>query len=95
MVFEVEDNNYDTTSVGEEGGDEGVWMNGEDEPSDDLMYNGEGKKNGCITRDHVEDSIEESNRNNSRFRSKIINTIMQSTTQDKTIDLSTTSHPQF
>ena len=44
-------------SEGEEGNDEGVWMDGEDETSDDLRYNGEGKKNCCINWEHAEDSF--------------------------------------
>ena len=40
LVSEEEDNNYDTMAEGEERYNECVWMNGEDEPPDDLMYNG-------------------------------------------------------
>ena len=40
MVSEEEDNNNETMSEGEEGGDEGIWMDGEDNPPDDLRYNG-------------------------------------------------------
>ena len=43
-LLEEEDNNDGTMVEGEEGGNEGVWMGREDEPPDDLRYNGEGKK---------------------------------------------------
>ena len=39
-VSEEEDNNDGTMAEGEEGYNEGVWMDGEDEPPDDLRYNG-------------------------------------------------------
>ena len=45
MVSEDKDKNYETMSEGVEGENEGVWMDGEDKPPDDLRYNGEGKKN--------------------------------------------------
>ena len=70
-------------------------MDGEDEPPDDLEYNGEGKKNICIKREHAEDSFEASNRNISKVRSKIRNTIAQPKTQAKPVDLSRTAHSQF
>ena len=41
-VSEEEDNNCGTMAEGEEGDDEGVWVDGEDEPPDDLRYNVEG-----------------------------------------------------
>ena len=40
MVFEEDDDNNDTITEGEEVDDEGVWMDGEDYPPDDLRYNG-------------------------------------------------------
>ena len=75
MVLEEEDNNGDTTTEGGEGGDEGVWIDGEDETTDDLRYNVEGKKNRFITREHAEDSFEASNRNISKVRSESRNKI--------------------
>ena len=60
-----------------EGEDEGVWMDGEDDPPDDLRYNGEGKENCCINWEHAEDSFEANDRNISKVRSKIRNTIAQ------------------
>ena len=44
VVSEEEDDNDDTMSEGVKVDDEGVFMNGEDDPPDDLRYNGEGKK---------------------------------------------------
>ena len=32
-------------------------MDREDEPPDDLRYNGEGKKNRCMNQEHTEDSF--------------------------------------
>ena len=60
VVLEEKDNNDETMTEGVEGNNEGVWIEGEDEPPDDLRYNGEGKKNCCINREHAEDSFEES-----------------------------------
>ena len=40
VVSEEEDNNDETMAEGVEGGDEQVWMDGEDDPPDDLSYNG-------------------------------------------------------
>ena len=48
---------------GDDGGGEGIWMVGEDEPNDDLRYDGEGNKNCCINREHSEHSFEENNCN--------------------------------
>ena len=45
VVFEEEDDKDENMAAGEEGGDEGVWMDEEDEPPDDLRYNGEGNNN--------------------------------------------------
>ena len=78
-----------------EGGDEGVCMDVEDEPPDDLRYNGEGKKNRCMNREHTEDSFEANNRNISKVRSKSRNTIAHLKRQAKPIYLIRTSHPQF
>ena len=44
LVSEEEDDIDETMPDGVEGDDEGVWMDGEDEPPDELRYNGEGKK---------------------------------------------------
>ena len=44
MVLEEEDDNNENMEKGEEGYDEDIWMDGEDEPPDDLRYNGEGNK---------------------------------------------------
>ena len=52
MVSEEEYEKSETMVEGVEGGNEGVWMDGEDEPPDDLRYNGEGKKNRCMNREH-------------------------------------------
>ena len=79
----------------EEGGYEGIWMDREDEPPDDLRYNVEGKKNRCITWEHLEDIFEASNRNTRKVRSESCNRIVMSTTQAKPIDLSWTAHPQL
>ena len=93
-MSEEEENNNDTMTEGEEGGYEGVWMDGEDNPPDDLRYNGEGKKNSCITREHSENVFEVRNCNTSKVRSKIRNKIAQSITQAKPIDLIRTAHLQ-
>ena len=53
MVSEEEDYKHETMAEGVEGDDKGVWMDGEYEPPDDLSYNGEGKKNLCINREHA------------------------------------------
>ena len=42
-MLEEEYNNNETMTEGEEGDNKGVWMDGEDNPPDDLRYNGEGK----------------------------------------------------
>ena len=55
-------------------------MDGEDEPPDDLRYNREVKKNGCMNQKNVEDSFEANNRKISKVRSKSPNTIVQSKT---------------
>ena len=70
-------------------------MDGEDEPPDDLRYNGEGNKNRYMKREYAEDSFEASNCKTINVRSKSRNTILQSKTQAKPIDLSWTAHPQF
>ena len=70
-------------------------MYGEDEPPDDLRYNGEGNKNCCMNREHAEDSFEAKNRKISKVRSESRNTIVQSTKQTKPIGLSSTAHPKF
>ena len=93
MVLEEEDDNNEATEEGEEGGDEVVWMDGEEKPPNDLRYNGEGNKNCCINREHAEYSFEASNHNTSKFRSKRIKKIYQSSTQAKPINLSRTAHP--
>ena len=49
VVLEEEDENDETMSEGEEGEDEGLCMDGEDEPPDDLRYNREGKKIVVLT----------------------------------------------
>ena len=90
-----EDKNNETMAEGGEWGNECVWMYGEDDPSDDLRYNGEDKKNRCITWEHAEDIFEASNHNTSKIRSKIRNTIVQSTTKAKPINLSQTTHLQL
>ena len=95
MVSKEEDDNDETISEGEEGDDEGVWMDGGNEKPDDLRYNGEGKKNRCINREHAEDSFEARNHNIVKVRSKRRNKIAQSTTKAKPIDLSQTAHSQF
>ena len=95
MVSEEEEDNDDTMADGVEGDDKGVWNDGEDEPPDDLRYNGEGKKNCCINREHAEDSFEASNHIISKVRSERCNIITQSKTQANPIDLSRTAHPQL
>ena len=70
-------------------------MDGEDDTPDNLRYNGEGKKNCCMNREHAEDSFEAINCNISKVRSEIRNIIVHSTTQAKPIDLSRTAHLQF
>ena len=77
VVSEEEDENNETMAEGVEGGNEGVCMDGEGKPPDDLRYNGEGKKHIGMNRDHAEDSFEAKNRNISKVRSEIRNTIMQ------------------
>ena len=95
MVSEEEENKDETMAEGVEGDDEVVWMYGEDDPPDDLRYNGEGMKNRCMNREHAEDSFEANNHNISKVRSKIRNTIVQSKTHSSFINLSRTAHPQF
>ena len=56
-------------SEGVEGVDEGVWMDGQDYPPDDLSYNGEGKKSCCMNQEHAEDIFEANYRNTSKVRS--------------------------
>ena len=43
VVSEEEDDTYEAMAEGVEGGNEGVWMDEEYKPPDDLRYNGEGK----------------------------------------------------
>ena len=95
MVSEEKDDNNETMVEGEEGGDGVVWMDWEDEPTDELRYNGEGNKNRCITWEHVEDIFEARNCNTSKVRSKIRNIIAQLNTQAKTTGLSQTTHMKF
>ena len=95
LVEEEEDNNDETMAEGVEGGDKCVWVGGDDNPPDCLRYIGEGKKNCCMNREHIEDIFEADNCNISKVRSKSRNTIVQSKTQAKPIDLSWTSHSQF
>ena len=45
VVSEEEYDNNETMAEGVEGDDEGIWMDGEVNPTYDLRYNGEGKKN--------------------------------------------------
>ena len=52
-MLEKEDNNDETMSERVEGDDEGIWVDGEDKPPDDLRYNGEGKKNRYINQEHA------------------------------------------
>ena len=75
MVLKEEDIKYETMVEGEEGEDEGVWIDGEDEPSDYHRYNGEGKKNCCTTREYSEEIFEASNQNTSKVRSITRNAI--------------------
>ena len=42
---------------GRRGDNEGVCMDGEEEPHEYLRYIIEGKKNCCITQEHAEDSF--------------------------------------
>ena len=42
---------------GVEGDNGGVSMDGEDNPTDEIRYNGEGKKNRCMNREHAEGSL--------------------------------------
>ena len=70
-------------------------MDEEEEPPDNLRYNGEGKKNCCIIREHAEDSFEASNCNTSRVITEIRIAIVQLTKQANPIDLSGTAHPQL
>ena len=60
LLLEDEDDNDETMAEGEEGNDEGVWIDGENDLPDDLRYNGEGNKNCFITREHAEDSFKQS-----------------------------------
>ena len=76
-VSEKEDNNNGTMAEGVEGEDEGVWMDGEDKPPDDLRYNVEGNKNRSMTREHAEDSFEANNRNISKVKSESRSIIVQ------------------
>ena len=78
VVSEEEDNSDDTILEGVDGDDEGVWMDGDNYPPDDLRYNGEGRENCCINREHAEESFESSNSNISKVRSESHNTIAQS-----------------
>ena len=80
---------------GVEGNDEDLWMDGENNPPEDLRHNGEGNKNCCMNREHAEDSFEAKNRKISKVRSESRNTIVQSKTQAKPIDLIRTAHLQF
>ena len=57
VVSEEEDNNGETMAEGLEGDNEGVYMDGEDEPPDELRYNREGKKNSCMNWEDAEDSF--------------------------------------
>ena len=60
-------------------------MDGEDNPPDDLRYNGEGKKKCCMNREHADDSFEANNRNISKVRSESRNKIVQLKIQAKPI----------
>ena len=80
---------------GVEGDNGGVSMDGEDNPTDEIRYNGEGKKNRCMNWEHAEDSFEAKNRKISKVRSESRNTIVQSKTQSKPINLSRTAHMQI
>ena len=93
-MSEKEDENNETMSEGVEGDDGGVWVDAEDEPLDDLRYNGEGKKNCCMNREHAEASFEANNHNTSKVKSEIRNAIVQSKTHSKPINLSRTAHRQ-
>ena len=95
IVLEEEYDQDDTMAEGKDRDNEGVWIDGEEELSYDLRYNGEGKINFCTTRWHAEDSFEASNHDTRKFIRKSRNTIYLSTTQAKPIDLSRTSHLQF
>ena len=95
VVLEEEDNNNGTMAEREEGDEECVWMDGEDEPTYELMYDGKGKKNHCMNREHAEDSVEANNCSISKLRSESRNKTVQSKTQAKPIDLSRTAHPQL
>ena len=79
-MSEEEDNNDGTMTEWGEEGDEGVWMDGEYEPYDYLRYNGEGKKNRCMNREHAEDIFVANNCNISNVRSESSNKIVQSKT---------------
>ena len=76
MVSEEEDNNNKTISEGAEGYNEGVWMDGEEDPPDELRYNGEGKKNRFMNQEHDEDSFEANNCNISKVRRESRNIIV-------------------
>ena len=95
MVLEEEDDSDETMAEEEEGGDEGICIDGEDTPPDNLRYNGEGKESRCINREQAEKKFEASNFNISKVRSKSCNTIARSKTQAKSIKLSRTTHPQL
>ena len=94
-MLEEEEDNYETMAKWVEGENKYVWMDEEEEPPDELRYNGEGKKNRCMNWEHAEDSFEANNHNISKFKSESRNQIVQSKTQAKHIDLSRTAHPQF
>ena len=72
-----------------------LWIDGENYPHDELRYNGEGKKNSCINREHAEDIFEARNRNTSKVISKSCNNIAQSTTLIKPINLIWNTHLQL
>ena len=95
LVSEEEDDNDETMAEGVDRDNEGVCMDGEDDPPDDLRYNGEGKENCCINWEHAEDSFEARNCDTSKIRSQSLNTIVLSTTHAKPIDLSQTAHLQL
>ena len=94
-VLEEEDENDETMAEGVEGGNEGICMDREYHPHDDLRYNGEGNKHHFMNLDHAEDSFEAKKRNISKVRSETRNTISQSLTQAKPIDLSWNARTQL
>ena len=61
LVSEEKYDNDATMAEVEEGGNEGVWIYGEDEPLDDFRYNREDKMYCCITQEHIEGCFEASN----------------------------------